>query len=219
MGELVLRVGDAAKPSAITFSADTTIGLSAVRQRRVDDIVSAAMVLASDGYHAVHLRSVADRAGVATSTIYRYFSSKDQILMACFHRWILEFDLAIRPEFVGHNDPFERLRRVVYRMTGSICESTGFAESVTRAYASADFGAATGADSVRDALEAVFAGVNPDDQPSEGSRDIGSLIADLWITNILAVAQQRAAVEDIQKHLDRTVSMLRRRTSGMAIVA
>lgn len=53
----------------------------AARRRRVLD---AAMKLAAEGgYDAVQMRDVAQQAGVALGTIYRYFASKDHLLAAC----------------------------------------------------------------------------------------------------------------------------------------
>ena len=63
----------AADPSALTKS-------QAARRERV---IRAAMELGAEGgYDAVQMRDVAQRAGVALGTIYRYFSSKDHLLAA-----------------------------------------------------------------------------------------------------------------------------------------
>jgi AcrR family transcriptional regulator len=57
----------------------------AVRRKRVID---AAMSLASEGgYEAVQMRDVAERADVALGTLYRYFPSKDQLLVAALAEW------------------------------------------------------------------------------------------------------------------------------------
>jgi AcrR family transcriptional regulator len=51
---------------------------------RRDRVLDAAMSLAAEGgYDAVQMRDVATRGQVALGTIYRYFSSKDQLLVAC----------------------------------------------------------------------------------------------------------------------------------------
>ncbi|MGK2866460.1 MAG: TetR/AcrR family transcriptional regulator, partial [Mycobacterium sp.] len=86
--------------------------LSPIRDRRRSSIVTAALALAVNGYDAVALRVVADRAGVATGTVYQYFSSKDDLLMACFHRWIVTSELAFHHELALVADPAERLHRV-----------------------------------------------------------------------------------------------------------
>lgn len=69
----------------------------AARRSRV---LAAAIDLASEGgYDAVQMRDVATRAQVALGTIYRYFSSKDQLLAAALVEWAsdLERRLAQKP--------------------------------------------------------------------------------------------------------------------------
>lgn len=44
---------------------------------------------AKGGYEAVQMRDVASESGVALGTIYRYFGSKDVLLLAGFARWVL----------------------------------------------------------------------------------------------------------------------------------
>jgi TetR/AcrR family transcriptional regulator, cholesterol catabolism regulator len=69
----------------------------AARRSRV---IEAAMALATEGgYDAVQMRDVASRASVALGTIYRYFTSKDQLLAAAMVEWLgqLEQQVAQRP--------------------------------------------------------------------------------------------------------------------------
>jgi TetR/AcrR family transcriptional regulator, cholesterol catabolism regulator len=73
-------------------------------------VIEAAMVLARDGgYDAVHMRDVSAKADVAMGTIYRYFSSKDELLAASLVTWIkiLRNRLSERP--VRGDTPAERL--------------------------------------------------------------------------------------------------------------
>ncbi|HEX6313088.1 MAG TPA: TetR family transcriptional regulator [Acidimicrobiia bacterium] len=66
---------------AVEIDVDSLTPNQAARRRRVLD---AAMKLAAEGgYDAVQMRDVAQQAGVALGTIYRYFSSKDHLLAAC----------------------------------------------------------------------------------------------------------------------------------------
>lgn len=63
-------------------------------------VIEAAMALATEGgYDAVQMRDVASRASVALGTIYRYFTSKDQLLAAAMVEWLgqLEQQVAQRP--------------------------------------------------------------------------------------------------------------------------
>ncbi|HEV2685822.1 MAG TPA: TetR family transcriptional regulator, partial [Actinomycetota bacterium] len=55
------------------------------RRRRV---IQAAISLATKGgYDAVQMRDVATSARVALGTLYRYFPSKDQLLVAALNEW------------------------------------------------------------------------------------------------------------------------------------
>jgi AcrR family transcriptional regulator len=55
------------------------------RRRRV---IEAAISLATEGgYDAVQMRDVAAEARVALGTLYRYFPSKDQLLVAALNEW------------------------------------------------------------------------------------------------------------------------------------
>src|SRR6185503_20502681 len=65
----------AARRGTGTRAAET-----AARRRR---LVESAVALAEEGgYDAVQMRDVAARAEVALGTLYRHFSSKDQLLLA-----------------------------------------------------------------------------------------------------------------------------------------
>jgi AcrR family transcriptional regulator len=55
-------------------------------------VIEAAMALATEGgYEAVQMRDVAAEAKVALGTLYRYFPSKDQLLVAALGEWAEEF--------------------------------------------------------------------------------------------------------------------------------
>src|SRR5579875_1949448 len=62
--------------------------LTARQLERRTRILETAIQLASEGgYDAVQMRDVAGQAGVALGTLYRYFSSKDQLLAAAWAHW------------------------------------------------------------------------------------------------------------------------------------
>ena len=72
--------------------------LTANQAARRTRVLEAAIELASEGgYDAVQMRDVATRAQVALGTIYRYFSSKDELLAAAFVTAIASPDPAVAP--------------------------------------------------------------------------------------------------------------------------
>lgn len=66
-------------------------------------------------------------AGVALQTFYRYFASKDQLLLAVFEDLISEFCVAVREQVAEVRDPVERLRLCV---TIAVQQPTGEGENV-----------------------------------------------------------------------------------------
>jgi AcrR family transcriptional regulator len=73
-------------------------------------VIEAAMLLASEGgYEAVHMRDVSAKADVAMGTIYRYFSSKDELLAASLVTWIKLLRRRLNERTPRGDTPAERL--------------------------------------------------------------------------------------------------------------
>jgi AcrR family transcriptional regulator len=70
---------------------------NAQQAQRRDRVIAAAMALAAKGgYEAVQMRAVSQEADVALGTIYRYFSSKDQLLLAGLEQLAVEMHEQLR---------------------------------------------------------------------------------------------------------------------------
>src|SRR5215831_18127845 len=83
--------------------------LVASQLRRMRRIVDTAVGLAEQGgFEAVRLRDVAERSDVALGTLYKYFRSKEDILLFAFDEGVtrLEQSLVARP--AAGNTPLER---------------------------------------------------------------------------------------------------------------
>lgn len=64
----------------------TKVTQAHIDQRR-DDITRAARELFSTkGWQATSMQEVASEAGISTGAVYRYFASKEELLLAVFHR-------------------------------------------------------------------------------------------------------------------------------------
>lgn len=74
--ERPLNAGDASTASADPLSEVRT------RTRRGQILRAAATAFAEEGFHRTKVRDIADRAGLAEGTIYNYFASKDELLLA-----------------------------------------------------------------------------------------------------------------------------------------
>lgn len=113
--------------------------LTPAQQERRARVLDAAVALARDGgYEAVMMKDVADRAGVALATVYRYFASKDQMLAEALVGWggVLDDRLHARPPRGA--TPADRVLDVLGRALRAVEVEPEFARAVTAALLSPD---------------------------------------------------------------------------------
>jgi AcrR family transcriptional regulator len=80
--------------------------------RKEEDILAAAAVLfAEQGLVDTSMEQIADRAGLARSSVYRYFPDKAHILVAWFERQLPEVAAAAERAAMGGSTPMDRLER------------------------------------------------------------------------------------------------------------
>ncbi len=170
------------------LTARTSAPIRLARRRR---IVAAALALAQEDGDVLHIRRVAHRAGVAPSTVYRHFSSKDDLLVACLHEWLLE--IACRCPALPHDAvPGERVLAVIDTATRELCAYPLLADAATRAYLYADGGATDNAELCRNELSRILSAAL--DTAGHGDGVVGDLIADVWALRLPAVLQQRESI-------------------------
>src|SRR5262249_62140274 len=81
------------------------------QQERRRRIVQAAIDLLEQGeYEAIQMRDVAQAAGVALATIYRYFTSKEHLYPPALLEWAPDFPAPGRPPRLPADDDEARLR-------------------------------------------------------------------------------------------------------------
>lgn len=113
--------------------------LAASQLRRVRRIVDAAVALAEKGgFDGVRLRDVAEASGVALGTLYKYFRSKEDILLFAVNEEAerLESVIAARPPSGGSAE--ERTTEFFARATRGFTRRPNYARAVIRAVASGD---------------------------------------------------------------------------------
>lgn len=107
--------------------------------RRIRRIVDAAVALAEEGgFDGVRLRDVAESSGVALGTLYKYFRSKEDILLHALNEETerLEAVMAERPPRGGTS--VERVTDLFARATRGLVRRPQLARAVLRSMASGD---------------------------------------------------------------------------------
>lgn len=173
-------------------------------------ILTAALRRAVNGYGAVQIRSIAEEAGVSVSSVYHYFPSKDGLLLECLHGWLSSFADEVATDLLGVAGPHQHLLRVIESLTEQLSLTPRLADAVARAYLDATGSAARKADLVRDKLIQLFTDALSRDQPAcpDHNQQVATLVADVWIANILAIAQNRTTARDLRRHLECALAVI-----------
>lgn len=185
-------------------SDDATVRHISRRSRILEESLSAA----ADGYDEVNIREVAQRAGVAVGTLYRYFPSKEHLLVSAFGRWLEDFEQYVGPRLYDIDDPYARLYFVIDEFHREVHCRPLLAKAMARAYVVADASVAVEVEMVRSQLVDLFADTVSRGTPTESHIDVGGLLTDVLGSNLLALAHDRAQIDDIRRRLRLMVQLL-----------
>jgi AcrR family transcriptional regulator len=163
-------------------------------------IVDAAVDLAEKGgFEAVRLRDVAEQSDVALGTLYKYFRSKEDILLFALNEELerLEHGMVTRP--LGAGTSYERIGELFRRATHALARRPQFARAMIRSMTAGDADTAVkiAALQLRIArvVTAALRGVAPDiraplDQSSGNAREqaIAFTIMQVWFSSLVGWA-------------------------------
>jgi TetR/AcrR family fatty acid metabolism transcriptional regulator len=99
-------------PAPVPDAAASGVTRNPDKFQRILD--AAVAVFAEKGFFPSRIADIADRADVADGTVYLYFKSKEDILMAAINTAFDAFMSLARTELQKVSDPAERLRRLAY---------------------------------------------------------------------------------------------------------
>jgi AcrR family transcriptional regulator len=185
------------------------------RSRR---IVEVAMVLAErDGYEAVRLRELAARAEVALGTLYRRFSSKEDILYAAldFETGKMEAALAKRP--VKGETAKTRVNRFFELLTQAMVTKPKLAQAMLRVVASgvpelAEKVAGYHARMTGLVLDAYhgehIATDDPENPPTERALDIAFMLQQVWFASLVGWASGSNTPAQVVGHVGSAVDLI-----------
>jgi len=176
-----------------------------VRRQR---IVESAIELGSEGgYDAVHMRVVAERAGVALATVYRYFESKDHLLSAAVSEWTAQLQARLARQPAQGDDPVEQLVDVLRRASRALERRPLFAAALIRALASPDPGVESAAHRVGRQIRAMAEPILVDLSEEEVD-GIVAVLGHVWNSSLMNWANGRASISSIGNELENAARLL-----------
>jgi TetR/AcrR family transcriptional regulator, cholesterol catabolism regulator len=187
-----------AEPTA----ASHPTGRSRSQHERRKRILQAAAALASrGGVEAMQMRTVAERAGVALGTLYRYFPSKMDLVLAVVNEEMdtLEASLDRRPPRSG--TPAGRAVEALMRATRGLMREPELADALIRSLLLSDVKTDLG-----DRMAAMLARV-ADDTPAGTDRAeehhvLFRSLSSVWVMEMIEMLRGRGGDELIQARLE-----------------
>ncbi|HJP66766.1 MAG TPA: TetR family transcriptional regulator [Actinomycetota bacterium] len=176
------------------------------RQRVIQAALEAA---ASGGYDAVQMRDVAAEAGVALGTLYRYFSSKDQLLVATLAQWARELQQEIATHPLRGESPADRVVEVLRRAVKALETAPKLTTALVTALSSMsseDPEALAYADNVAGTMAEIIAGAvdGGTEQHTAAVRALGLL----WFATLVAWVRGWGPPEQMMEDLESAARLL-----------
>lgn len=169
------------------MAVETTDGLTdSQRERRLRVIRAALELSARGGYDAVQMRDVASEAGVALGTIYRYFSSKDHLLVAAMVEWVHDLERRIAARPVSGDSPRDRVVASLDVALRAMEREPQLAKAVVLAQTSQDGAAARATSEVTETMYRVLRSAFPADADPGETQDRIRVLAHVWFSCLVS---------------------------------
>ena len=165
------------------MAADTgTIpGLTKSQAARRERVIRAAQELAAEGgYDAVQMRDVAARGEVALGTIYRYFPSKDALLLAVMVQWLGDLEQRVTRHPPAGDTTVDRVMDVLSRAVRSMERVPRLTRAVISAMTAGDPAGVAAIGEVTRTMARIMAAAFPDDVDPAREASAAKALGHVW---------------------------------------
>ncbi|MEV7191397.1 TetR family transcriptional regulator [Streptomyces sp. NPDC093510] len=180
------------------------------RRRRI--LHASAQLASRGGFDAVQMREVAEAAGVALGTLYRYFPSKVHLLVATMQDQLQHMHTTIRKRPPAGETPAERVAETLMRAFRALQREPHLADAMVRALTFADRSVSPEVDTVSRLTTAIILDAmglteTPTAQQLSAVRVIehtwhSALIT--WLSGRASIAQVKIDIETVCRLIDLT---------------
>ena len=163
---------------AATHSEGALTRSQAARRERV---IRAALDLGAEGgYDAVQMRDVATRADVALGTIYRYFPSKDALLLGVMVHWLGDLEQRVTRRPPASATTVERIMDVLERALRSMDRQPMLTTAVIGAMTSGEPASVDAIGEVTSTMARIMRSAFPDDVDPAVEASAAKALGHVW---------------------------------------
>jgi TetR/AcrR family transcriptional regulator, cholesterol catabolism regulator len=159
--------------------AEATLTKSQAARR--ERVIRAALELAAEGgYDAVQMRDVAARGQVALGTIYRYFPSKDALLLSVMVQWLGDLEQRVTRHPPTGATTVDRIMDVLGRAVRSMDREPRLTRAVIAAMTAGDPASVDAIGDVTAAMARIMAAAFPDDVDPALEAAAAKVLGHVW---------------------------------------
>ena len=190
-----------------TEPADGALARSqAARRRRVID--ATLELAAGGGFEAVQMRDVAAEAGVALGTVYRYFESKERLLLEANLEQVEALRLRLSERPPAGESAADRVVDVLRRATRTQTRRPEATAAMVRALGSARREESDAVARVSEAMTAIITGAMHEGDPSDRDRSVARVLSQVWLSSLIGWVGGVDGPEVVGDDLERAARML-----------
>jgi AcrR family transcriptional regulator len=194
-------------------ATDAPQQLTPVQQQRRQRILDAAVALAADGgYDAVQMREVAMRADVALGTLYRYFVSKEHLLVSALAQQVADLRGRMVERPPRGEDDAARVMDVIRRVTRGLQRDPNVISAMLKSLISSGAGVGEAVGPIGGQMTEIVVDAMRHDDPETVERDraVAEVIQQVWLASLLWWVAGRAPARQVEDKVERAVVLLLR---------
>ena len=196
-------------------------GLGPNQRRRLRRILDAAVSLAErGGFEAVRLRDVAQESQVALGTLYKYFHSKEDILLLALTEEVERLEAQMVAEPMTGGTPLKRLTDFFHRATQGLTRKPHLARAVLRAIASGDQNTAAKVATFHERMTRMIQAARRGEAPDlrvlgraalGGAREqqVASILQHVWFASLVGWAGGLHPVRTVSEQVRAAAALMR----------
>jgi AcrR family transcriptional regulator len=187
--------------------------LTPVQRQRRQRILDAAVGLAAEGgYDAVQMREVALRADVALGTLYRYFASKEHLLVSALADHVADLRGRLEARPPRGEDDAARVMDVIRRVTRALQRDANVIAAMLKSLISSGAGVEQAVGPIGGEMTEIVVSAMRHDNPETVERDraVAEVIQQVWLASLLWWVAGRAPARQVEEKVERAVVLLLR---------
>jgi AcrR family transcriptional regulator len=192
--------------------AEVTVLTTSQRARQERMLEVAERLASQGGYDAVQMRTVAAESDVALGTLYRYFPSKEHLLVTAMLRQIrgLADRLELRPA-VG-DDPVDRVMDVIKRSNAALQRQPRFTLAMVRALVAGEPSVAAAVHEATAAMRQIIlqAMTTTGDAVVAEAPLIADILSDVWLSSLVAWLSGSAPAAALTERMEQAARLMLR---------